>query len=297
MNDNLRGILLLLGGMGLLSLMDACNKALAALYDPVQVVWFRYAVFFLVAVWVCRHTGLVRAVRVSRRPRLQLARSLMAAGQNVLIIACLARLPLADLMALLLASPVLATLLAAVVLRERVDARRWLAVAVSFAGVLAIVRPGFATFDPWMLVALAGAACFACYQVTTRMVAAHDPWQTTFLMTALPALAVIGGATPFVWQSPEGWHWALFIASGLLASGGHLLMIRAFDLAEASLLQPYNYSILLWATLIGYLLFDEVPDGWTVAGGAAIVAGGLYGLGGRRTAAAVPAPPQPRGAD
>jgi len=270
-----RGVLLLLLAMFVLSCMDVCNKWLAPQYSALQAVWFRYAVFLAFGLWFCRTQGLARALR-SRRPGLQVLRSLMAVTQNSLVIASLAHVPLADVMAIMQASPLIATLLAAPLLGERVGLARWLSVAVGFSGVLLILRPGLGVLDPWAFAALAASALFAGYQLLTRQVAAHDTWQTTFLMTALPAWLLASAPLPFVWRMPaDALAWAAFLAAGACASIGHYLMIKALQQSEASALQPFNYTVLLWAVLFGLLLFAEWPDLATVAGALLIVAGGL----------------------
>jgi drug/metabolite transporter (DMT)-like permease len=261
--------------MFVLSLTDACNKRLAADYDAVQIVWFRYVVFSVFAVWFCRRRGLFRSL-ASRRPWTQVARSLMAVTQNALVVASLAHLPLAEVMALISASPLIATLFAAPLLGERVGLRRWIAIAVAFAGVLVILRPGVAIVSPWALAVLLAAVMFAGYQLLTRLVSAHDPLETTLLLTAMPAAFAVSFAAPFVWRAPDGLGWLLLLAAGGLASLGHFVMIKAFETAEASVLQPFNYSILLWAALLGFVLFDETPDLATAIGGALIVASGIY---------------------
>lgn len=291
MSGNARGILMLLGAMFVLSLADVCNKRLAGEHHALQIVWFRYAMFLAFALWYCRRRGLLRSL-ASRRPFSQVARSLMAVGQNALVVASLAHLPLAEVMALMSASPLIATLLAAPLLGERVGLRRWIAVVLGFAGVLAILRPGLAIVSPWALAVLAAATMFAGYQLLTRLVSARDPLETTLLMTALPALCVTSAAAPLVWLPPEGVSWLLLLAAGGFATLGHFIMIQALESAEASVLQPFNYSILLWATLLGFALFGEVPDFWTMIGGALVVAGGVYAF--RRGGAARPAPVTPR---
>jgi drug/metabolite transporter (DMT)-like permease len=270
-----RGVLLLLASMLVLSLCDACNKALASDYPATQVIWFRYAIFALFALWFAWSRGRLRGF-ACRRPGLQVVRSLLVAGQNGLVVAALPHLPLATVMALIGASPLIATLLAAPVLKERVGARRWAAVGVAFAGVLVILRPGLEGFNAWALAVLAAAAMFAAYQILTRLVSAADPLETTLVMTATPALLAITLTVPFAWRAPEGSAWLLFLGAGVLAALGHFMMIRALELAPASLLQPFNYSMLLWAALIGFVIFGETPDAPTFAGAALIVASGLY---------------------
>lgn len=275
MSGNARGILLLLAAMFALALTDACNKRLAQEYDPVQIVWFRYLVFAAFAAWFAKRRGVLRSF-ASRRPLLQIARSLMAVAQNALVIAGLAHLPLAEVMALMAASPLLATALAAPLLGERVGPRRWAAIGVAFVGVLIILRPGLAIVSPWALAVLLAAFMFAGYQLLTRLVSAHDPLKTTLLLTATPALVAASFATPFVWRTPDGLGWALLLAAGAGASLGHFIMIKALKVAEASALQPFNYSILLWAALLGFVLFGETPDLATICGAALIVGSGVY---------------------
>ena len=275
LSSQTRGILLLLLAMFVLSCMDVCNKWLAPQYSAVQAVWFRYAVFLAFALWFCRKHGLLRGL-ASRRPLLQVGRSVMVATQNILVIATLAHMPLADVMAIMQASPLIATLLAVPFLGERVDRRRWLTVAAGFLGVLIILKPGLGVLNPWALAALAASAMYAGYQLLTRQVAAHDPWQTTFLLTALPAALLTSAALPFVWRMPaDATAWAVFLAAGGFASIGHYLMIKALQATEASALQPFNYTVLLWAVVFGALLFGEWPDAATLAGAALIVGSGL----------------------
>jgi drug/metabolite transporter (DMT)-like permease len=217
----------------------------------------------------------VRAL-ASRRPALQVARSVMAVTQNSLVIAALAHMPLADVMAIMQASPLLATALAVPLLGERVGLARWLMVGAGFLGVVVILRPGLGVLDPWALAALPASGLFAGYQLLTRRVAAHDPWQTTFLMTALPAALLSSLALPFVWHMPaDALAWGAFLAAGGCASIGHYLMIKALQTTEAAALQPFNYTVLLWAAVFGALLFGEWPDVATLVGAALIVGSGL----------------------
>ena len=145
-------------------------------------------------------------------------------------------------------------------------------------GALIIIRPGAGVMHPAALIALLAAAMFAAYNLMTRLASRSDRFETSLLY-----LAWVGaiGVTPFglaVWRAPDPAAWtmmALLAASGIV---GHLLFIKALELTPASLLQPLNYSLLVWATLIGFVVFDELPDTWTLAGACVIVASGLYAM-------------------
>jgi drug/metabolite transporter (DMT)-like permease len=185
-------------------------------------------------------------------------------------------LPLADTHAILAISPLIVTALSVPLLGEKVGIRRWTAVGVASIGMLIVLRPGFGAMHPMALVALLCACMWSLYQVLTRIVSRTDPPLTTLFYTALIgalALSVIG---PFYWQEPDAMGWALFALVAVLGAGGHYLLIKALQLAPASLLQPFAYTVLVWATLVGFLVFGNLPDLPTVLGALIIVGSGLY---------------------
>ncbi|MBT5264445.1 MAG: DMT family transporter, partial [Rhodospirillaceae bacterium] len=145
------------------------------------------------------------------------------------------------------------------------------------------LRPGFSVFDPAALIALAGAALFALYQVLTRM-AAEDPAEVSLLYTGLVGFVVLTFFGPFFWVWPTITETGLLAAAGLLGVVAHLALIKALSLAPASTLQPFNYTLIVWATLIGFLIFDTFPDSWTLVGAGIIVCSGLYALARERRA-------------
>ena len=185
-------------------------------------------------------------------------------------------LPLADAHAILAISPLIVTALSVPLLGEKVGIRRWSAIGVASIGMLVILRPGFGAMHPMALVALLCACMWSLYQVLTRIVSRTDPPLTTLFYTALigaVALTVIG---PFYWRTPDAQGWALFALVAALGAGGHYLLIKALQLAPASLLQPFAYTVLVWATLVGFTVFGNLPDLPTVLGALIIVASGLY---------------------
>ncbi len=153
---------------------------------------------------------------------------------------------------------------------------RWMAVLAGFIGVLIIIRPGLIAIQPGVFVALATALMFAGYNVLTRLVARYDDGETSTVYMALIGTAVLCCIGPFYWVPLPAWDWFLLICLSLNAACGHFLLIKALEAAPAATLQPFNYTLLVFATVIGYFVFDNLPDLWTVTGAAVIVISGLY---------------------
>ncbi|HEX6113668.1 MAG TPA: DMT family transporter [Geminicoccaceae bacterium] len=271
-----RGVACALIAWLLFACMDAGSKLLAEDYSIVQILWVRFLSLLAVSGSLALRQG--SAGLITRRFWLQSLRSLMLMIEIGLFIWTITVLPLANAHAILAISPLLVTALSVPLLGEKVGIRRWTAVAIAFVGMLLIVRPGFGAMHPMALVALLCAGMWSLYQILTRVVSRTDPPLTTLFYTALIgaiALTVIG---PFYWRSPDAEGWALFALVAALGASGHYLLIKALQLAPASLLQPFAYTVLVWATLVGFTVFGSLPDPFTVAGALIIVASGLYAL-------------------
>ncbi len=164
----------------------------------------------------------------------------------------------------------------ALLLGEKVGPRRWAAVIAGFVGVLLIVRPGFEKIEPPILIALFAAALWATYQILLRYSARFDRSETTTLWTALVGLAATTLVGPAVWVWPDAFGWMVLAAIALLGTAAHIFMIRALVTTEAGLLQPYSYTLFIWAVVVGYLFFGDIPDHWTLAGAGIIILSGIY---------------------
>jgi drug/metabolite transporter (DMT)-like permease len=182
-------------------------------------------------------------------------------------------------------TPLIVTALSVPLLGEKVGARRWSAIAVAFLGVLVILRPGPGVIYPGALLALLCAFMFAFYQVFTRMVGRDDGPAVTLFYTALIGVLGLSAIGPFFWTWPDATGWALFGLVSMLGASGHFLLIHALRLAPASSLQPFSYSMLVWATIVGFLFFDTLPDVLTVLGALVIAASGLYAFARERRVA------------
>jgi drug/metabolite transporter (DMT)-like permease len=220
--------------------------------------------------------GGLRIAWRSQHPGLQLGRALLAVVESASFVLAFRYLPLADTHAIAAISPLIVIALGALFLGERVPPSRWIAVLVGFGGVLLIVRPGFRTLDWPLLIPVAGAVLWGSYQILTRLVARADTPDTTLVWSAFVAFIVLSFVGPFEWHWPDPTGWLLLLATGLLGALAHYSLIRALDYAEASRVQPFSYTLLVWVTILGALVFGDIPDHWTLLGAAIIVGSGLY---------------------
>ena len=274
-NNTSLGALLTMLAMLCFAAMDAMSKWLVADYAVGQMMWIRYALLCLFVWFLVRRRGVVATFR-TRRPGLQLVRSLVAVIEGGMFVLAFRYLPLADTHAIAATSPLIVIALGVLFLGERADLARWLAVGAGFVGVLLIVRPGFRSFDWPVLLPLLGAVLWAGYQVMTRLASRHDSPDTSLLWSAAVALVATSFVGPLDWKWPTASAWALMVVIASIGAVAHYALIKALDFAEAGAVQPYSYTLLVWAALLGAVVFGDVPDGWTLVGAAIVVASGLY---------------------
>jgi drug/metabolite transporter (DMT)-like permease len=282
----LRGILMFMLALMLFALLDATSKHLTASFAVPLLVWARYTLHFLIMLIFVAPSMRLQLVRTDNLA-LQVVRALALVGTTGFAMMAFRSMPLAEATAVLFLSPLLVTLLAGPFLGERIGAGRWAAVIVGFAGVLLIARPGGALNLAGILWALAGAACYAVYQLLTRRLSHAEHPLTLLVYTALVGTAVMSLALPWFWFefSPGPLQWLMIASLGFYGGVGHFILIRAFRLAPASTLTPFGYTQLIWAGLLGWLVFGHIPDAMTAAGMAVIAAAGLWlALGERRPA-------------
>jgi len=278
------GILLLVASIGLITVVDATAKYLSPTFPAMQLTWgYFLGIVLHVGGWVALRGG--RAAVATTRLPLQLLRSALLVGSITCLFVGFRYLPLAETIAIAFMGPLFLVAASGPILGERVGARRWAAVLAGFAGVLVIVRPGsglghWAAFMP-----LLSAACFAGYQLTTRQLALSERVSATMFWTAAGGFAWSSLSLPFAWVAPEPVHWLVFVLLGSFGAAAHLLMIRAFQEAPASLLAPFNYSKLIWAALYGWIAFGDLPTANTLAGSVLIVGAGVWAALAERHAA------------
>ncbi|MGL4238856.1 DMT family transporter [Tabrizicola sp.] len=269
-----RGILLMILAIFFFTAMDATAKGLISRYPAPQVVWARFAGQLLVVLVLLNR----RAPMVLRTdyPWLHLSRSACQLAATGLFFLSLGHIGLAEATALTDINPVLITLGAALFLGERLGPRRLAGVVVALIGALIIIRPGSGVFSPWALLPLGAAVAYTGNALLTRYIGPREPVWTSLLHASIFGTAVSALALPFVWTPISGADLLLFALVGCLGTGAQLCIIRSFSITEASVVAPFAYLGIVFATFWGAVLYDQWPDRWTVIGALVIVGAGLY---------------------
>ena len=274
--NRLVGIGLISATYLLFTLLDGTAKWLVQSVPVLIVVWLRFLTHSLIAsalLFPMRGLALVR----TRHPRWHLARGLMFVAMTGINFWALQYLQLTVTASIFFMVPILVALLSAPLLGEKLDAKRWAAILIGFAGVLVIVRPGSEAFHPAMLLSLVNAVLYAFFNMMTRKLAAYDPPETIQFLPAVVASVVLAPFALAAWESPQGWfEWLLLCLMGVFGGTGHYLLAMAHRYAPASTLAPFQYQQILTMALIGYLVFGSVPDAAVWIGAAIVIASGLY---------------------
>lgn len=270
------GIGLMLAAMAVLPFLDAIAKYLGQQGVPVlQIVWGRlFFGAFLTLPFALKLAG--PGGLVPNMPLIHAVRAALMIAATAFFFMGLRYLPIADTLAIFFVQPLIVTLLSPFVLGETVGVRRWAAVTVGFIGTLIIIRPGFQELNPGVFLALASGASLAIYLLLTRRISGSAPAMLTTFYTSLTGAILMSVIVIFVWQPPTPSQWGLFILLSAIANGGHYLIIRAYDHAEASLLAPLAYSEMIMATILGWYIFGDFPDLWTFVGVGILIACAIY---------------------
>jgi len=262
-------------GFAAFSVADVVAKVLTENFHPFQITWSRQLGIGFALVIVLIMNG--SAIFNSAVPKLQIVRGLFAAVSATCFIFAIRYVPLADVVAVTFVTPFLVTALGALVLKEKVGPRRWIAVSLGFLGTLVIIRPGFGVFHPAIFLTLVAALAFASRQIISRPIGKIDPTLTTLAYTATTALCVLSVPVVFVWVTPTlTQHLVLFIVLAIFSGAGEFLIIRALEVAEAVVVTPMHYTLIVYSTILGYLVFSELPDFWTFTGTGIVIGSGLY---------------------
>lgn len=270
-------ILLVFGTGILFACLDASAKYLVLSGIPAQfVAWVRFAEHVVLALILLRGWANPAVFRYRSLPR-QLGRGIFLFGSTFFNFQALQTLQLAEAMSIMFFSPMVVTALAGPMLGEWAGWRRWLAVFVGLIGVLVITRPGFAAFGLGHVYALCAMASYSFYVLMTRQMAATETAESLIFYSALAPVVLMSPVVPYTATLPtDAFHWLILLSLGFYGGIGHWLLIKAYKLASTTALAPYPYLQMVWMILFGYLVFDQLPDRWTLVGAAIIVASGLY---------------------
>jgi len=260
----------------LFACLDTTAKYLNTQMDSLEIAWARYTSAFVLTLMVSNpltHRDLLR----TRSPKLQLIRSVLLVLSTALNFVALRWLQLDEALSIIFTFPFIVAIISGPLLGEWLGWRRWSAIGFGFAGVLLITRPGLGGMHPAAFFSLAATVCYGFYAVITRIVSRVDSNQTSLFYANFIGALVMLPVIPFVWQPPANWVIAVMLTmTGVLGSTGHFFLIAGHKLAPASVLSPFIYTQLIWVVILGYLVFDHVPTGWTIAGAAMVIGSGLY---------------------
>ena len=267
-------ILLMIGAIFCFASMDATAKYLMKEIGPAQTIWARYTVqAILVTVLILPKINIYGKTKY---PKLQFLRSVALMMATTLFFFAFSKLGLAEASAIFNISPVLITLGAFLFLREQIGPRRVIGIVVSLLGALIIIRPGSGVFTVYALLPLGAAIFYSTYSLATRFVGTDEsPWTSLFYSAIFGAICY-SIYIVFHWNPMSSNALLLTIIIGLFGTAGHICLIRALTLGEASLVAPFIYTNLLFTTIWGLVLFGNFPDFWTIAGALIIVAAGVY---------------------
>ena len=270
-----KGIALILSSTVFLGVSDVTAKYLSAMLPSIEIAWLRFLVFALIMVPAMLPRSPLNAMKTGN-VGLQLMRGAALVGSSLLFISGLRYLPIAEASATGFVSPLFVTALSIIFLSEKVGVRRWLATATGLLGVLIILRPGGSAFHPAAFFPLVSALAWAATLIMTRMMSGKEHAITIMTYSSIAGVAILSMMVPFFWVTPSWQAIALGVLIGVASTAGQWIVVLAFRYADASVLAPFSYTQLVWVSILGFLVFGELPDVWTVVGAAFIVGSGLY---------------------
>ena len=278
MQTNTRlGILLMIATTFIFAAQDSISRHLAGEYNVFMVVMIRYWFFAAFVITIAaRREGSVRAAAATSQPALQIGRGLILVGEICVMVYAFTLLGLVESLAVFTAYPLIIAALSGPILGEKVGWRRWSAIGVGFIGVLIILQPGVGVFSPAALVPLLSATLFAIYGLLTRYAARRDSTATSFFWTGVSGAVAITLIGVWFWEpmTLADWGWMALLC--LTGASGHWLLIKCYEVAEASAVQPFAYMQLIFGTGFGILIFSEVLRPNVALGAAIVMAAGLF---------------------
>ncbi|MGL4237908.1 DMT family transporter [Tabrizicola sp.] len=279
LSENLRGILLMCASMAAFTINDTFMKSVTETLPLYQAIGLRGLITVTGLTILAIATGAFR-FRLSPRDRgLILLRSLAEIAATILFLEALLRMPLANLSAIMQALPLAITFGAALVFGDKIGWRRMTAILAGLVGVLIIIRPGTEGFDRWALLGVGSVLCVVVRDLSVRPIQGQVP-SALVALGAATAVATMGwiGTGLQGWHAPTAWEATLVLGAGLFLIVGYLSSVAAMRHGDIGLVAPFRYTSLLWAIVLGLLVFGDLPDGWTLIGAAIVVGAGLFTL-------------------
>lgn len=278
MKSKAHGYLFAFAATTIFSFQDAVSKHLGEQYSPIFITMIRYWAFAAFCILLAaRKQGGLRAAISTKRPVLQIMRGVLLATEIMIVITAFAHAGLAHSVAVLCATPLVVTVLSIPLLGEHVGWRRWSAIIAGLVGVLLILKPDASGFlDPWLLLPVICCFMYAVYLIATRLVSRTDSSATSFFYIGVGGAVTATLVGPFFWTNLEGWDKAWMALLCVTGMTGHYLVIRAYEILDASAAQPISYLGLVYASLFGVMLFGETLTWNIIAGSVIVVGAGIF---------------------
>ena len=264
------------------SLLDTVQKTAIIYHSVFQLLFIKYSFVLLLSLIESQRKKNYTFYK-SSNIKIQLLRSCLSIVESACFILSFRYLSLADVHSIASLTPVLVVALSAIILREHVSLKTWLAIFIGFLGVLIIMRPGLSIFDPKSLIPLAGAFFLSIYQIVTRKASEKDSNETSLFYTSIVGIIFMGIIGYNFWQPLMEQSVLFFIAIGFFFSLGLYFQIIALSMARAGIIQPFHYTLIFWAIILGYIFYDDFPDNFTILGALVITISGIYVLVNRQS--------------
>ena len=259
------------------SLLDTIQKTVVIYHSIFQILFLKYFFTLFLSMTESYRKNNQNFYKTNN-PRLQITRSVLSIIESGCFVLSFRYLSLADAHSIGSLTPVIVVALSAIILREKVNLKTWIAIFIGFIGVLIIMRPGLSIFDPKSMIPLAAAFFLSLYQIVTRKVSEYDSSETSLFYTSVVGIILMSFLVPFYWQPMQSFSYLLFLGVGIFFSLGIYFQIIALSFAKASVVQPFHYSLILWAIILGYIFYNDLPDPPTVIGAIIITLSGIYVL-------------------
>ncbi len=259
------------------SLLDAVQKTAIIYHSVFQLLFIKYCFVLILSLIESKRKNNFKFY-ISSNIKMQLLRSILSIIESGCFILSFRYLSLADAHSIASLTPVLVVALSALILREHVSLKIWIAIFIGFVGVLVIMRPGLSIFDPMSLIPLAGAFFLSIYQIVTRKVSETDSNETSLFYTSIVGIILIGIIGYNFWQPLMEYSFLFFVAMGLFFSLGLYFQIIALSMSRAGIIQPFHYTLIFWAIILGYIFYDDFPDTPTLIGALIITISGIYAM-------------------
>ena len=259
------------------SLLDAVQKTAVIYHSVFQLLFVKYCFVLILSLVESKRKNNFKFY-ISNNIKMQLLRSILSIIESGCFILSFRYLSLADAHSIASLTPVLVVALSALILREKVSLKIWIAIFIGFVGVLIIMRPGLSIFDPKSLIPLAGAFFLSIYQIVTRKVSEKDSNETSLFFTSIVGIILVGIIGFNFWQPLMEHSFLFFVAMGFFFSLGLYFQIIALSMSRAGIIQPFHYTLIFWAIILGYIFYDDFPDTPTLIGAFIITISGIYAM-------------------